>query len=102
MKVGDRVRWCMRVQGHKTYGVTGHRWGTVSRVELTGMKMPTTLDIPRNLKPGEEYRPPTKDGMLVYVRWDGMGEVDSQPYLELQLEVESAVARLGDIELEEE
>jgi hypothetical protein len=92
----------MRVQGHKTYGVTGNRWGTITRVEPTGMLMPTTLDIPRDIKVGETYHPPTKDGTLIYVRWDGLAEEDTQPYLELQLEVESAVARLGDILDEDE
>jgi hypothetical protein len=87
----------MRVRGHKTYGVTGQRWGTVVKVEPTGGKMPVTLDIPTNIKVGETYHPPLKDGFLIYVQWDGQDEADAQGYLEFQLEVESAVARLGDI-----
>lgn len=82
------------------YGVTADKWGTVTRMVDTGTMEPITLDIP-DLEPGQEYTPQTRPGKLVYVRWDGDTDEWPEPYLQFQLEAESAIERLGGL-LEEE
>lgn len=85
--VGDRVRWCLQVApGLSTTGVTGHKWGTVSKVEPTGLpptQMPTGLEV---------------EAFLYHVKWDDMdlNEV-AHPLLGYMLEAKSAVERLGEI-----
>lgn len=102
MKVGDRVRWCMKVQGYKMYGVTAGKWGTITRVVDTGLPEPITLDLPLNMEHGKEYTLPSRPGKLLYIRWDGAEDVDEHPYLELNLEAEDVIKSLGKIVNEDE
>ena len=86
-QIGDRVRWKMTLaDGVTTYGVSGHLWGTVIRREPTGL-------------------PPVTRGMVIepfiyYVHWDSdhiQDDGSGHPFIGSQLEVRSAVERLGEI-----
>jgi hypothetical protein len=76
----------MSVGDLTTYGVTGDKWGTVEKVEPTGLPATKFPD-------GQIVEP-----FIYHVKWDaaGLNEI-GHPLLGHMLDAKSAVERLGEI-----
>jgi len=76
----------MSIGPHTTYGVTGDKWGTVDRIEPTGL-------LPIKMPDGEVVEP-----FIYHVKWDHapLNEI-GYPLNGNMLESKSAVERLGEI-----